>query len=318
MKTPIIPLDRWIAASLLQKAIRRNHPTHAMRAAHCLLEMAPAYLVRRLGVIVVEDIGPANLPLVQAYLDHVPELMAYPRLTLPWVERMCGSLKSRLLCDLSFVAATHPTAKQQAFEYGFMPTSTLLECLTYEPDLLTRAVLLRCLSFKDVCAWVEQRHGPTMADTLRRARRLGTENMELGLPLVTGEQPTHIVTMSLPPPDLLHGIPTYALEQHTRLGLRAYRQFLNHLPDINLPHRVKLHVVGEILFALESGLLDRESIFTSHENLKPLVWESFTPQGHDASHMAAWIEMVQARLPLLAKCKRQVFTPHNLSLSEPK
>lgn len=317
MSHPPIP-DRWIAASLLQKAIRRNHPDHALRAATYLAREAPAYLVRRLGVIAVEDIGPANLPLLEAYLAHVPDLMAHPRRTFSWVEQMCASVKSRLLCDVSFVAAIHPRARQLAFEAGFQSPEQQAELLETSPDLLTRAVMARTLPFKYIAAWTEATFGPDLATLMRRARRLGTEQMELGLPLVVGEQLTRTVSTPLPPPDLLHGLPTYALDQHTRVGLGAIRQFLNHLPDIPLPHRQKLHVVGEILFALEGGLLNREAMFACHEALKPLVWESFTPQGYDAADMTAWVAMVKAKLPMLTACKQDVFTRHNPPLSEPK
>lgn len=312
-----LTVDRWINASCLQKAIRRNHAQHALMAAGHLLTIAPEYLVRRLAVIAVEDIGIANLPLVSGYLAEVAVLMKNPAGALPWVERLCASAKSRLLCDLSFVGTTHPDSKKLAFELGWLPPALLWKRLESETDLLTKFVALLQLPHKEVMAWVEGMEGGIgLADTIRRARRWGAEGMEIGLPLVWREQPSHEVKTNLPQPEMLGGYPAYTFDQHTRLGQRAYRAFLHHLPEIDLSPRQKLRVVGEIVFALESGLLDREAVFPAHEALKPKVWEAFTPKGYGPEDMAVWVKLVQERLPLLAEHRRQVvFTSHNPSLS---
>ncbi len=63
---PPVPLavDRYIALSALQKAIRRGHEDLALRAAMNLMIGGPHAIWRRLGIIAFEDIGVANIDAV--------------------------------------------------------------------------------------------------------------------------------------------------------------------------------------------------------------------------------------------------------------
>jgi hypothetical protein len=59
---PISPCaDRWLLASLLQKAIRRDQPHMALGAALSLLEIDSARVWRRLATVALEDIGVGDL-----------------------------------------------------------------------------------------------------------------------------------------------------------------------------------------------------------------------------------------------------------------
>ena len=59
-----LPCDRWLAASGLQKAIRRGDGLTAQRAARTLYQYDPRSAWRRLLVIAYEDIGIAALAAV--------------------------------------------------------------------------------------------------------------------------------------------------------------------------------------------------------------------------------------------------------------
>ena len=61
-----IPLavDRYIALSAFQKAIRRRNEDLALRAATSLMVNGPKAIWRRLGIIAFEDIGVANIDAV--------------------------------------------------------------------------------------------------------------------------------------------------------------------------------------------------------------------------------------------------------------
>src|SRR5262245_49586802 len=58
--TEALNCDRWVASSLLQKAIRRSETEFAWRAAHTLLKLDKAAIWRRLIVIAFEDVGPGD------------------------------------------------------------------------------------------------------------------------------------------------------------------------------------------------------------------------------------------------------------------
>src|SRR5690606_34184373 len=53
------------ALALLQKAVRRNEASFALSAAATLLDQSPDRLFRRLAAISVEDVGLANLSVVE-------------------------------------------------------------------------------------------------------------------------------------------------------------------------------------------------------------------------------------------------------------
>jgi replication-associated recombination protein RarA len=63
---PPIPLavDRYVAMSALQKAIRRGDEELALRAAMTLRIEGPHAIWRRLGIIAFEDIGVGNIDVV--------------------------------------------------------------------------------------------------------------------------------------------------------------------------------------------------------------------------------------------------------------
>src|SRR5437762_1926483 len=56
-----LKIDRWLASSLLQKAIRRGESEVAQSAALALFELSGAAIWRRLILIAFEDIGAASV-----------------------------------------------------------------------------------------------------------------------------------------------------------------------------------------------------------------------------------------------------------------
>src|SRR5665213_614992 len=55
-----LPCSEWVAMSALQKAIRRNEPELALRAAETLFRAAPDRVWRRIGIAAFEDVGVAD------------------------------------------------------------------------------------------------------------------------------------------------------------------------------------------------------------------------------------------------------------------
>ena len=62
----VVPLkcDRWIASSLLQKAIRRGEVELALRAACTLLTFDKNAIWRRLIIVAFEDVGAGDIDAV--------------------------------------------------------------------------------------------------------------------------------------------------------------------------------------------------------------------------------------------------------------
>src|SRR5437868_11188243 len=77
--------DRWVASSLLQKAIRRSEVELAFRAACTLLKLDNRSIWRRLIIIAFEDIGAGD---IDAVLDTV-----FVGTSSEW-RRTCGELSA--------------------------------------------------------------------------------------------------------------------------------------------------------------------------------------------------------------------------------
>lgn len=95
------PLD--VMKSALQKYIRRGILDKALMAATEIFRMAEVGgeagqtgVINRLSVIAVEDIGPANIPLVTEVLDHLNKDIRDPALIFTIVQLLCESEKTRL------------------------------------------------------------------------------------------------------------------------------------------------------------------------------------------------------------------------------
>ncbi len=59
-----LTIDKWLASSALQKAIRRGNEAEALSCARLLLNVDAQRLWRRLGIIAIEDIGVADIEVV--------------------------------------------------------------------------------------------------------------------------------------------------------------------------------------------------------------------------------------------------------------
>ena len=100
------PQHKWRASSGMQKAIRQGDVETALRMAQGLWSLDPEYLWRRLPVIVLEDIGVANVALVAAVLWAAGkkvwrEQNGGSQKVLYWlVDRLACSVKDRSVCDL--------------------------------------------------------------------------------------------------------------------------------------------------------------------------------------------------------------------------
>jgi hypothetical protein len=107
-----LPVSSWVAASALQKGIRRGDVDLTSRAAATLLKADPAKLWRRLAGTVVEDIGLADLECVRLVMAATAgkgfrqQYGGDHRVAGLVVARMCEARKCRAADDL-FIAVSH-------------------------------------------------------------------------------------------------------------------------------------------------------------------------------------------------------------------
>ena len=248
-----IPLqcDRWVATSLLQKAIRRGEVQFALPAAFRLHQFDRASVWRRLMIIAVEDIGAAE---PDAIVETVAiatspswrsrhgeqESLAYT------VCRLAAAPKDRSADYLICTAESHPSLN------GIRETC---RSTSIEDRLIIAGNASQPLPVRALGVWlssgIEARYGPRIGagdlvglarlfidlganedltlSTVLAAKRT-RETIALMVPLIWLEsrksRSARFSNDPFPEFAVVDGIPTYAFDKHTRLGLRAFQKLI--------------------------------------------------------------------------------------------
>lgn len=240
--------DRWIAASLLQKSIRRSETHFALRAASRLSEFDRTKPYRRLLIIAFEDVGAADPDaLVEAVaIATTPgwrakhgemESLAYV------VRRLAEAAKDRSSDYLISAAQCHPSfnnARESCYRSNGdnrlrvagdssqpLPIRALATWLASGIGMPTGqhiegGSLVRLAQFFSQLGLSEEFQGSAML-AARRTR----EPIAVLVPLIWLEsrnQTLSVTNEEVPESPALHGIPMYAFDKHTRLGQRAVQR----------------------------------------------------------------------------------------------
>jgi hypothetical protein len=282
-----LPCDRWLARSALQKAIRRGQTEIALSALAALLEQDRYGVWRHLIVIALEDVGVAGM-------DTVARVVAASR-NRPWrktmrgewavasflVRQMAEGLHCQAACDLLLRAKNCPALE--------LDRTNALDAERAELGSLLNDSAA-CLEKKGVAALAlggglaeeqRQRDPATVFDlieaqgysshvvaTCRAAWRITRNPMAFLLPLVWQEwmkSEFHEVRDDpIPPVRMIGGVPSYAMDQFTRVGGQVARAYLAHdermgplLDGAGIPKSQRPKVLGDLLFLLEGSSLRR-------------------------------------------------------------
>ena len=246
---PPLPCDRWVASSVLQKAIRRGDAMTAARAATTLVEQGWAPLWRRLLVIAVEDIGVGSVNVCIEVVRLVgAQKYAVPAIRKAALYRACNLLaeapKDRSTDYLIAMAMHDPELEETRQLCARADISERLEyAVSPNWSLPMRAVAAWYAS--GVESWPERRVGRgDLPGLMQRFADRGapTELLEatcvtanktrepitVFLPLLwlaLANEPSKIVQTDLPHSGEVDGVPLYALDLHTRIGRVALSMF---------------------------------------------------------------------------------------------
>lgn len=299
--------DRWQHASCLQKAIRRNHPEWALPSAHFLWGWSPRYLIRRLAVIAFEDIGLANLDLVESYLQEAHRILhdrhfddAARERVLEFVGAFCASLKSRYLTRIGATVHYHPRYKALTAQYHDAILTDKVNEAAGETDVLrTQALALTCHPDELAKVLVAEGH-ERLPNLMRLGGRLGCKDLPRILFATRNEKPVDTVTTSLPEPRPVGHFPLWVYDKHTRLGARALRAFVGQVPELaHLTPETALWFAYRAIFRFESGLLDREVMFTHDKDVEAVWWETLMVEDLALPEVLHLRDVIRERLPEL-------------------
>jgi len=330
-----IACSRWVAMSLMQKAIRRGREDLALRAAATLLKGTPERLWRRCGVIAFEDIGVADLATTGMVVAALGGKAFRAKLGGEWpivstiVSAMARAPKCRSADDLLMIVERHPALEEARRIYATLPTRDLLGVATGSDPLPKRALAL--------CYAIGTNRGPS--DHLRSrggepqavfdclfeagfppsAVEIAREgHSKIGEPLcnflpILGSllppPPRNLTDDALPPERMIGDAPCWAFDIFTREGRAAIQRLLardsaSSRWTKHVPGDKRVEFLGNIIFAVEGGLLKSRLDWSMGELLRQCAeFECQGPWCPDAREIVA---LMRADLPLLNEVRAHV------------
>lgn len=284
-------ISPWIAASLLQKAIRRGRTSLAIAAANALLDVAPEKLWKRLVVIAVEDVGVGGITEVYQTIAAACERLRLVRRHDPrrivglLAFRLAMSPKCRACDDLFAVISEDPSLEPDRPELAAATDADCYRVVLHDPSIHRRAIAALHLIQRRgkrtydglFLALVEAGAPHTLADVCRRAFSLTREPITALLPMLWPTFHGQIASRRddlLPPEAIVGGIPGWSLDQFCREGLAALARFRradcsttrwlrNHVPPL---HRDK--VLRHGVFRVESSLCANRMMWSMGSELR--------------------------------------------------
>ena len=332
--------DPWLAASALQKAIRRSDISSALLAASVLLAVQPDRFWRRLGVIALEDIGIADL--VTAYdilwvagkkvwrSDNGGDYEIAARL----ISRLCKSPKSRDACDLLAIADWDSDLEVQRRTWFRASPEELAQAITDESKALSyRALaawylagtkrLLSCnLSnrdgrYKDLTAVYADIGVPAeILQITSWGAAKAREAHPVSLPLIwMNAQGAKICSCEEHPLSMgkIRGWQSEAYDMHTRPGKRAFAVLFQncaplrqHISEV-APHANPVEVIGNLVFRLEGSRVDRRLTYKGSEDIvKGADRVMVTKNGAPEARVEGTLELMERYLPDLHEARLEV------------
>lgn len=262
-KTAVSPVeelvwwDMYVDKSLLQKAIRRGQQDYAVNAANRLFARNERALWQRLAIIALEDVGVANVKLVAQVLLASSDRKLRQRfggskhVALCLVAAMCQSMKDRSTDDLIDALGSPDRMTCAKARVAELDEAELFDLLAAEDtNLHTRSL-----------AALYQAHG-CFEMSVHSSRRKSWQRLLQDLPeeivpadvratALLGLQVTKSIMapfMALLAPELpdqiettcdefcpwseIDGLPSWALDGHTRIGLHAFRLYRTRSPHM--------------------------------------------------------------------------------------
>jgi hypothetical protein len=333
-----LPCDRWIARSCLQKAVRRAEPELAQRALANLFDHDSRAVWRHLSIIALEDVGVANVDVLARIVAAQRDRKWREQMGGDWaviaelVRQMATSTHCQATCDVLLRVMNDPglaEAKADALEQE----PGALAAVIGDGDHLAECRGIAAMAMAGCLADGQHTKDPScvfdvLADggasghvvaTCRIAWKISRNPMALLLPIVWQEcmkaDDPRCSDDTLPPLQLIGGVPGYALDQFTRTGNRVSRAYL--AEDDELRHLLEAarickgshsRTLGDVLFLIEGGLVRHRMIWAEAERLRrPYRWLPSVPML--GQHILAIQRHCQAKASEIGKTRLRLYHP---------
>ncbi len=332
-----MPITVWIAASVLQKAIRRGEAAWALSAAATLLIENPDKLWRRLACIAAEDVGLADICAVGGMVGMMSGKRMRAALGGEWpvaswlVQRLAQARKSRATDDLLMTTQLLPSLEGERGRLAEFSNQHLRLILLGTDSLHVRALALLYLAGtagKPV-AYLKPRRGEpalafdvldelgtpfTVLELAREGHRVSREPLWLLMALLASEQPDlgreQEMDDDLPTEIMAGPAPCWAIDSFTREGKLAISRLLNGVSpytewlQAQVPRSQRRTVTARALFHVEGGLLRRRCLSTLNDDLR--TTNEMQCLGLSAELAGEAMRLLKDDLPILNAIRAQI------------
>ena len=289
--------DKWLLSSAVQKLIRRGDAERVISHVITLEEVDPTYLVRRLPIIAVEDVGLGSVDLVYGVVN----LLSTGRLSKKFsvdeqlcilvslVDRLTSAVKSRAACDLLSLAMCADKQCNQLQKYFSLAPNELVAIATDRTlDILSRSFALYVLS--GVTRYVNGRYQSASKfeqSALQQCAELLGAPTAIRAIVAKGRNTLGLAAMLPLAHELLElhhqnirffcastdteqhnsgwhptSLPLFALDQYTRLGKKVFAELADTDPAFctllaSAPKSKRSSIIGMAIFHVEGCLLNK-------------------------------------------------------------
>ena len=304
-------IDPWLASSLLQKSIRRGDFETALFAARSFYRHRGQGIFRRLSLCCFEDIGVADLKLVQYVTmlavdkNYRQSIGSDEQLIYSTVQSMASAAKDRSTDHLlSLAQSSRELDDFREWCFGQSPAALSAIAVDAWVPIEKRAVALWCavasgpsLAFSRgeslavlLDAFLAAGLPSAITETALVGVNLIKEPIVLMLPIIAhtiqqlGMQ-TSIIQEQAPTVRLCQGVPTYCADRHTATGKAALRRFLTECHPVDevvskwVADRNAVEVVGYALFHVEGWVITNR-----------LNWD----QGRSLQHLGTHVDLIKS------------------------
>ena len=336
-------IDKWLAASAMQKAIRRGNVTEALLCAQLLVDVDPQRLWRRITVTAMEDVGVGDLDAVvdtifvarsKTWRDqHGGDLHAASFV----VTNLCGAVKNRCTDDLGLVALFHPNYRESRAELACATEAALCDVVADTSQPLTRRSLA-AMFLAGTNAWaapeLPRRRGDlgVLLDVFRHiglpeficeaikggaAKEKGALPCNLGLIwLLDAASPTRDIRderTGLTHLGMINGLSSEAYDMHTRTGKRALADFCRACKPMReylsrfVPDAEIYWLTVNIVWHGETSLLDRRLTYEGSQEIFKMAKEANIASGEfPVERITEAIDLMRQHLPELHQARLRV------------
>ncbi|MCB1784516.1 MAG: hypothetical protein KDI13_11050 [Alphaproteobacteria bacterium] len=340
-------LDKYIAASALQKALRRKNLKQAMFAAAVLKRIDEGYLFRRLKCCALEDVGPADLDTVSQVLwvsgkrDWMSRHGGSDFVLAYLLHRLCQSKALRTTDNLIYTACKSPLYAGQREVFSGMTLGELADAFMEEDRDAAELTLLAYFmcGTRYPCDDLDLKKGSPdhlldtcysfgvpafLTDMLKLSR-----SYEFFVSLVPAwiqlerADTIRIVNEALASSVMIGSWPSEALDRHTAAGKRSYRLFLKSCPPVSgfiakhLPKADAVDLIAWAVFVLEGQCLNNKIEYDEANRLQELTEDAWmSSKDMTAEVQTELLALVKDNMETLHDSRQQIMSNiNNLHLS---